>query len=613
MSANLSKNFKKVIKSLSSNKTEATISGKFSEEELKTITENLKKNTSLKSLEIHGTNKKKLDVADQQIPLFLQALSDNTSLHSLIISDAQLFHLDLNGLNKLLHKSPTLTSVLLGNVAMDADTTNDLAEGLKANVLYMLQLIAVTMRNASATAFIAALGINSSLRVLEVDIEMYAQDQLAFYRALPSCRSLEDLNISLPLESELRDNFTAFSLSLNTDSNLKRLKVNYLNKACLVSLAKALRNSNIESLDIHKGERAAWDEYVDENNVVDYSGLEVLASELANNQTLTNLSIDWNSIISSEVGLKLAAALKTNTKLKILTLSVVDMNITGIKALLDQIAKNSRIEELFLEGDGFKKIASNLAVELAKLLKSTTSNLRKLTLKKIIMTDDNLKLLTDALISNVTLIALKIEQKSFSSQDIKRLAEVLNGNHSLQDLELGDSFVFGLETNDVKALSDAIAFNPTLISCGAWYDKNSNAFSVLVGEEDLNPDVEQLNERIKRNIRYLRNWTVISFFLAFARANFGHAFQYSGLPLISTILNMALPNKSFLLIDKNVKDDGGVAHSSIENRFNLIRFTDSKYFKAHLNDNLPHRPQTAVVEAASGHDNNTGIHKRKRL
>ncbi len=584
---------------------------KLSKQEVDTLAKELKEDTyDLKSLNIHGT---KEDNRPKGLGDVLQALSQNTNLHRISFGDLSLSHLDFNGLNNMLHKNSNLARARLEDVDMDADATNDLAEGIVASKSILdLSLVNVNISNPSAKKFISALGINSSLEILFIknlemdddvqDVSDDGQDLLSIlYRTLAASRNLKNLSLDLYSGIENQEVFSAFTNGLNQHSSLTELQLGDVETTGLKLLGKALANSNVENLTVYVTD----DETETEDN---RSGLEVLALELANNHCLKFLSILRTGVgehycITDKVGFALALALSRNTTLRTLELeSLNDIGVEGMVALFRIIAEGrTNLENLFLIDTGFNEAITYVT----EMLKSDLCKLKGLSLKDTWISYKNYQLLKNALLSNEKLTSLAIRvvfEKKDTVNRIHLLAEMLKKNRNLQALHLrylgyeGDGISrYHFSSTDIKVLEEALKVNPSLTSFYVLEDCDDDD-EPKPQSEVSHADVEPLNKYLRRNVSLLTSWTEISFLLSFLRANRGHAFQYSGIPLFSTILEMACP-KDFSLLSKcsfPVK----VKYSSIP-RIKIDSFIKSKFFQANLAMDNPKIAQTTTPDATA--------------
>ncbi|GJJ76025.1 hypothetical protein EMPS_08383 [Entomortierella parvispora] len=214
------------------------------------------------------------------------------------------------------------------------------------------------------------------------------------------------------LAAALRSNSTLIYLSLQ-ENHLKETGAN--------ALANALKtNSALTTLVLTL-------------NRIGPQGAQAMALALKENSTLTTLNLENNGV--EDIGAKaLSEALKTNSTLVNLALGTNSIGRAGTQALFEALEFNSSLVTLSLEDSSFAFIGLKLAKSLL-----TNSTLLELRLDGCIMLDEDLEALAEALKVNSTLEALYLQSNIAGDGSAQVFAEALKVNRTLRILDLDNN------------------------------------------------------------------------------------------------------------------------------------------------------------------------------
>ena len=151
----------------------------------------------------------------------------------------------------------------------------------------------------------------------------------------------------------------------------------------------------------------------------------------------------------------LAEALKANSSLTKLVLSVIYIGARGATALAEALKVNSTLTELSLDDNG---IGDEGATGLAEALK-VNSTLTELSLDDNGIGDEGATGLAEALKVNSTLTALSLDANCIGDQGATGLAEALKVNSTLTELSLDAN---GIGDQGATGLAEALKVNSTL-------------------------------------------------------------------------------------------------------------------------------------------------------
>ncbi|EFC44532.1 predicted protein [Naegleria gruberi] len=218
-----------------------------------------------------------------------------------------------------------------------------------------------------------------------------------------------------------------------------------------------------------------------QNNLIDEEGAKVIAFELMNNTSLKVLNLQHNKIgdkgashiakmlasnitlqeldlgsnrISVEGASSLVTGLKSNKSLLKLNLRSNIMGDPGAYMFSKCLTQNSNfLEELYL---GFNGFTIDGAVALSNMLK-TNNRLKKFDIQGIMLDLTSMKIISDSLKENHSLLKLYLDIDSDSTklapQVAKTISEALQSNNTLQDLIIGGDMDFEESINPRNSMS----------------------------------------------------------------------------------------------------------------------------------------------------------------
>ena len=216
-----------------------------------------------------------------------------------------------------------------------------------------------------------------------------------------------------------------------------------------------------------------------------YDWVFVLAEALKTNTTLTKLDLSVNNFGAEGVA-ALAAALRTNTTLTKLDLSVNNLGAEGVAALAAALRTNTPLTELNLCGNNFG--AEGVAALAAALQTNTT--LTKLNLSVNNLGAEGVAALAAALQTNTTLTKLYLRD-NLDADGVAALAAALQTNTTLTELYLSHN---NLDADGVAALAAALQTNTPLTElnlCGNNF--GAEGVAALAAALQTNTTLTKLN------------------------------------------------------------------------------------------------------------------------
>lgn len=224
-------------------------------------------------------------------------------------------------------------------------------------------------------------------------------------------------------------------------------------QSAIVSLVEVIDQNRLKVLDLHK-------------NQLDDSSVVTLASALKNNYSLVFLNLRSNSIgdkgaqaigdllsvnitvkdvdisnnkIGPDGGAKLAYGLRSNTTLLKLNIRSNIIADKGAKEFAKVFSSNSNnVEELYL---GYNLVHVEGALALAEMLKRNIK-LKKFDMQGIILDLNSMKVVSESLKQNKSLVQFVIDVDSNSKEIAMTISEVLGANQTLHDLIIGGDVNF---------------------------------------------------------------------------------------------------------------------------------------------------------------------------
>jgi Leucine-rich repeat (LRR) protein len=237
-----------------------------------------------------------------------------------------------------------------------------------------------------------------------------------------------------------------YSVEKKTNNILKSLNLDSNNITDVQSIGEGLKtNHTLTKLSL------------DNNNITD---VKSIAEALKTNHTLTNLSLENNNITDVQ---SIAEALKTNNTLE--TLYLHNNNITDVKSIAEALQTNNTLEGLYLNFNNITDVQS-----ISEALK-TNKVLYSLELFDNNITD--VQSIGEALQENKGLEALELDNNNIS--DVQSIGKALQTNNTLEDLWLNRNNI-----SDVQSIGEGLKTNNTLMRL---YLNNNNIENVKsIGE-----------------------------------------------------------------------------------------------------------------------------------
>ena len=432
---------------------------------------------SLVSLDLSTNN------MNRHMTVLMRALA-RSKLHTLNLHDCQIKPDGAKALADALRDNVVLKKILLtANMIKDKGAIA-LGGALKNNkTLKELELKFCDIGPEGGKALASALSEGSagrSERVLESNMTK-DEGAIALGEALKSNKTLEELDLfkcsigaegAKALASALSEG-SAVLTSLN-------LEMNHVGPEGAKALAAALRVNRVllTNLNIKDNALGGVSMWHPGEGTYDPSGIEALASALAGNSVLTNLSVAHNPM-NGEGAQQLAAAALGSKSLEVLsqvpikelradTLTEVNLTIKGLGPtegiVLAELIKGSRkLNKLNLSGNMF---GDEGAIALCEALKSNKT-LKELQLRSCDIGAEGGKALASALSVNRVLTTLDLSGNRLEAEGAKALARALSVNRVLTSLELYNNVV-GPE--GAKALADALRVNAVLTKLTVFFN-----------------------------------------------------------------------------------------------------------------------------------------------
>ncbi|KAL9965540.1 hypothetical protein ACROYT_G029354 [Oculina patagonica] len=292
------------------------------------------------------------------------------------------------------------------------------------------------------------------------------------------------------------DNGGCFSVVLECIQECKQEKNGFHLKLTRVSGSllkrKALELRRIIGVDaLIVAEALKWNSSLTELNLsvnnIGYQGANGLAEALKKNTSLTELNLSGNNI--GDAGANgLAEALQKNTSLTELNLSVNNIGYQGANGLAEALKKNTSLTELNLSGND---IGDAGATGLAEALQNNTS-LTELNLSDNNIGDAGATGLAEALQNNTSLTELYLSDNNIGDAGAAGLAEALQNNTSLTELNLSDN---NIGDAGAAGLAEALQNNTSLTELNL--SRNN------IGDQGANGLAEALKKNKSLTVLYL--------------------------------------------------------------------------------------------------------------
>ncbi|XP_067916037.1 NACHT, LRR and PYD domains-containing protein 12-like isoform X4 [Heterodontus francisci] len=217
--------------------------------------------------------------------------------------------------------------------------------------------------------------------------------------------------------------------TLSTNRSLTDLDLSYnkLGDSGVKLLSEALRNPDckIQKLEL-------------ENNKLTDSCIEDLTSALSTNWSLTDLDLSYNKLGDS--GVKLLSEALRNPDCKIQRLQLENNNLTAscIEVLASAVSTNRSLTDLDLSDN---KLGDSGVKQLSEALRNPDCKMQDLCLWGVGLTDSCAEALASALSANQSLMELKLGSNSFTDQSVPAFHRLILNCRSLEKI-WGESVQF---------------------------------------------------------------------------------------------------------------------------------------------------------------------------
>lgn len=490
-------------------------------------------------------------------------IQNNTALTNLTLGFDPFFRWDKEAIlafSKSLIANKTLRGLSIKIYGWPPSAVDVLAEAIKNNISLRFFHLSLSDTN-------------------HMDIKAYQQLANSFKlntRLIHLDLVLKGSNFLLEVIKNLKDNCMLEILSLSTLENKdvieiadliktsKRLiKINLLcedvEKTGLLALADSFAN-NGSILDVYMDFQST-----DDDNRPDRSAASKLMMSMVKNNILKRITLKACRGFLMEETDELSTCFNKNNVLEKLELGCIGFNDKTMATLAPQLKNGIRLRELSLQHVGTN---NEVLIALSQMLADNTV-LEKLKLKEneSDFDDSCAEALSEMLKRNKTLtfVSLDLLTDKFTRLGFSSLVNVIVHNSTLIEFHIAELIRNWQESewaNTNRQLNNALRNNKCLVSLGLYHsDAESNKLL-------------ERNKKIQHNLN--SNWSALSILLAFNRANQGHAFENSSIPLIPNILQLS---------EEGPKEN--VKMPKKEGIINLDKVQMTHYFLAHLAQNAP--------------------------
>ena len=374
------------------------------------LSQALRVNTSLTSLDFSGNS-----IGCEGANSLSQALRINTSLTSLDLSDNSVGYEGTNFLSQALRVNTSLTSLDLSGNCIGYEGANSLSQALRVNSsLTSLNLFENSIGNEGANSLSEALKVNTSLTSLNLFDNSIGNEGANFLsQALRGNTSLTSLNLPLNSIGDEGTNSLSQALRVNTSLTFLNLCDNSIGDEGANSLSQALRvNTCLTDLNFAC-------------NSIGYEGANSLSQALKVNTSLTSLDL-FSNFIGDEGANSLSQALIVNTSLTSLSLSENSIGDEGANSLSQALRINTSLTSLDLNHSSIGYEGAN---SLSQALRVNTS-LTTLDLRENSLGDEAASSLCQALRVNTSLTTLYLSGNSIGYEEANSLSQALSVNAS---------------------------------------------------------------------------------------------------------------------------------------------------------------------------------------
>lgn len=407
----------------------------------------------LKTRSLRTVNFSKNSIFNDGCQAICSALERNKTVTSLELSDSNVSLEGSRALAKMLLENSTLSKLIFQKQNLKrTEGTRPIAEALQDNeTLVDLDLSDNHIGSEGASLLIDALAVNKVLsRLVLAGNDIEDEGLLGIAKSLKVNRALRELSLenndfrrigatalasALSQNSQITllnlsrcavslDGLKALSTVLRATNTIKDLRLAHcrLGNAEAEELAAALKQSQtLQALDL-------------DYNMFGPEGMASLFSVVQANPRIRNLSM-WGNLISGALAKDFAAALKSNTYLKLIRINMSSYD-HEMSDLAGSLRTKQNLTDLHIHG---KFSIESLRI-LAALLANNTYIL-SLSLVDAHMTDDGALAFCNFFKENTSLTSLDLTKNAFETKGVVSICEALTGNQSLTSLNLSENRV----------------------------------------------------------------------------------------------------------------------------------------------------------------------------
>ena len=342
----------------------------------------IKNNTNLQALHIDNNN---LGLSAAPI---LQALQENCNLQTLDLGSNIMTGQVVEDLADVIKNNPGLKELCLSDNKLETSAAVILKALKEKSLLTKLYLSNTLMTEEVAEDLADVIKSNSNLQQLRIGNNKLGLSAVMVLQALQKNHSLKVLNLSQN------------NLTVDVAEDLATIIKN---------------NSSLEELYLYDNDLQA--------------SVGIILKVLKENSLLTKLYL--NNSLMTEVAEDLAAVIKNNTNLQKLR---IDSNRLGLTTapILRALKEGCNLQMLNLENNN---MTEQVAEDLANVIKSNPG------LEELYLSDNNFKTsattILQALQKNALLQKISLQFNSLTEEISEYLADVIQNNTDLKDLDLG--------------------------------------------------------------------------------------------------------------------------------------------------------------------------------
>ena len=399
-----------------------------------------------------------------------------------ILKQLKLKDFDIEIVSKFFNMNKTLHTVNLSVNFITDEGVKYLAEAIKRNTtLQYLDISKNLISKEGVKSILEACAKNRTLHELVcthnnlskpelVDISEYVRKEQAvkIFHASWNCICAETGHITI------KTIFEILNLALNPSAHDNDQNLQY----------DRWRISKIEELEYKKKFLQCCFESEQTVNLQGITGsydfetfqyIEMISDCLKSNNTLTELSLS-NNKITSKGALKLAEAIKVNTKLQTFDISYNHLHDgNGILLISDSLKVNKTLCELNLSGN---MIDINGMKNLAEVI-SVNATLKKLDISSSNISNDGLSYFCDHLKNNKALKELNLSKNMITDEEMVKFAIAIQGNVTLQVLNISKNWISKV---GIKQILEACTKNKTLCKLICTHNNLSKSEFLSINE-----------------------------------------------------------------------------------------------------------------------------------